>query len=72
MSEAIEQLLRLIPESDVSNESLDVNGILGAFASIERLDDSALNVALAQVLLRTIETFLLADHQLLELSLIHI
>lgn len=68
MSEAIEQLLRLIPVNDISNEQLNINEILEAFATVDQLSNTDLCSAITQVLLRTIETFLLADHRLLEIS----
>ena len=68
MNEAIEQLLRLIPDNDVSAEELNAGEILNAFVAIDQLSDADLGSAFAQVLLRTLETFLLADHVLLEIS----
>ncbi len=72
MTNSIEHILRLIPENDVTTDTaggeIDATSLLAWVATIQHIGNGNLNLALVHVLLRTVETFLLADNALLNIA----
>jgi hypothetical protein len=72
----ITQLLQLIPQSVVTEEKLRESGMTCDEAIAELLDifstqSASVKTAFVHVLLRALETFILADHELLNLARYH-